>query len=319
LYDFGVSSDELKNWVATAPTIGRLIEILAGRISDIRGATTIPLEGKRDHVWVVLSGPDLRHFDHTYLVIDGLCQDEKLRISAAKLISPESDTSLAKHWRQPAQWARLVASINLLDIRLINLPIITVVTAALTYGDERLLQSFKKARLEDYKDEILKEMPGVVVDWNQPLAERRLQVQNARDSLERSNLFFLLRGTPAEPQKGGKSESVNVLAQYLHLRKETHESELHFFVGCALRDLLKYRQFPGLIGVQTEEPFLPGRTDPVPDITIRNDEDNYALEFHFMRKQFTSSEIARYSLKNVIEKYMRGLPYLSSILETINP
>jgi hypothetical protein len=110
-------------------------------------------------------------------------------------------------------------------------------------------------------------MPGaVVVDWNQPLVERRLQVQNARDSLERSNLFFLLRETPAEPQKGGASESVNVLAQYLHLRKETHESELHFFVGSALRDLLKYRQFPGLIGVETEEPFIPGRTDPVPDI-----------------------------------------------------
>lgn len=82
--------------------------------------------------------------------------------------------------------------------------------------------------------------------------------------------------------------------------------------------MLKYRQFPGLIGIETEAPFVMGRTDPVPDITVRNNEDNYAQEFHFMRKQFTSSEIARYTLKNVIEKYMRGLPYLSSILETIN-
>ena len=75
--------------------------------------------------------------------------------SATKLISPESDPSFAKHWRQPARWAKLVATINLLDMRLINLPIITVVNAALTYGDKNLLQSFKKARLQDYKDEIL--------------------------------------------------------------------------------------------------------------------------------------------------------------------
>jgi hypothetical protein len=36
-----------------------------------------------------------------------------------------------------------------------------------------------------------------------------------------------------------------------------------------------------------------------------------------MRKQFTSSEIARYALKNVIEKNMRSLPYLSSLLDSI--
>lgn len=323
LYDFGVSPDEVKSLAQTSTTIGRLIETLAGRISEIRSTTTLPLEGKRDHVWVVYVAPDLRHFDHTYLIIDGLCQDEKLRVSAPKLITPESDTSLAQHWKQPTQWAKLVATINLLDVRLINLPIITVVTAALTYGDESLLQSFKTTPLEKYRSEILEglfptleEMPATDIDWSQPLAERRLQIKNARESLERTNLFLLLRGTPAEPQKG-KSESVKVFAQYLHLRQIAHESDLHFFMGSALRDLLTYRQFPGIIGVETEQPFISGRTDPIPDVTIRADADNYALEFHFMRKQFTSSEIARYALKNVIEKNMRSLPYLSSLLDSI--
>jgi len=60
--------------------------------------------------------------------------------SAVKLLSLESDTSLAKHWRQPAQWAKPVSTLNLLDMRLINQPIITVVNAALTSGDEKLLQ-----------------------------------------------------------------------------------------------------------------------------------------------------------------------------------
>jgi len=132
LYEFGVSSDEVKSWVDTAPTIGRFIEILANRISHIRAATTIPLAGKRERAWIVFCAPELRHFDHTYLLLDGLCHDEKLKVSPTKLIPPDSNTSFAKSWRKSPQWARLVATIDFLDVRLINLPIITVVTAALT-------------------------------------------------------------------------------------------------------------------------------------------------------------------------------------------
>ena len=45
LYEFGVSSDEVKSWVNTAPTIGKFIEILANRVSNIRAATSVPLVG----------------------------------------------------------------------------------------------------------------------------------------------------------------------------------------------------------------------------------------------------------------------------------
>ncbi len=316
LYEFGVSSDEVKSWVNTAPTIGKFIEILANRVSNIRAVTTVPLAGKREHVWIIYCAPDLRHYDHTYLVLDGLCHDEKLRVSPTKLIPPDSNTSFAKSWRKSPQWARLVATVDYLDIRLINMPIITAVTAALTYGKDELIQSFKDTRLKDYKDEILKEMPGIEIDWEQRLAERRLQVQNARDSIGRTNLFFLLRGMPAEQQKG-LAESVKVFAQYLHLRRKSNEAHLHYCLGCALKDLLQYHQFSGFDEVVTEIPLVPGYTDPVPDITLSTDRDTYALEFHFFQKQFTSSEIQRYAVKDIIAKYMRALPHLNSILETI--
>jgi len=63
--------------------------------------------------------------------------------------------------------------------------------------------------------------------------------------------------------------------------------------------------------------FVLDQSDPVPDITIHTDTDVYALEFHFLRKQVASSEIQRYALKNVIDKYMKGVPHLRSLLETI--
>ena len=319
LYDFGVSPDEVNMWVDTAPTIGRFIEILANQISNRRSASTISITGKKDHVWVVYCAPDLRHYDHTYLVLDGLCQDEKLRVSPAKLIPPDLDTSLAKQWRAPAQWAKMVATINFLDVRLVNLPIISVVTAALAYCDEDLLKAFKTARVSDYRKQISEAAIPVPdsFDWNQHLVERRLQAQNARESLERSNLFRLLRGTPAEPQKGGNPESAIVYAQYLFLRDQTQESRLHFYLGQALKDLLEYYRFPELLGVETETPLVQGQTDPVPDITVHTKDDTYALELHFRRDQFASSVIQRYAIENVIRKYMRGLPYLRSVLEAM--
>lgn len=317
LYEFGVSRDQAKGWTNNAPTIGRFIEILANRISNVRAATTVPLAGKREHVWVVFCAPDLRHYDHTYLIIDGLCHDEKLRVSPTKLIPPDTNTSFAKNWRQSPQWEKLVATIDFLDVRLINLPIITVVTAALTYGNDELLESFKNTQIKAYKDEIIKKISDATTDWNQSLAERRLQEKNAKDSIGRSNLFFLLRGMPAEQQKGGNSESIKVLAQYLHLRSKANEAHLHYCLGKALEDLLEYHQFPGYIGIETETPMVQGQTDPVPDITIHTDTDTYALEFHFFQKQFASSEISRYTVHNVIEKYMKSLPHLNSILESM--
>lgn len=83
------------------------------------------------------------------------------------------------------------------------------------------------------------------------------------------------------------------------------------------------RQAPraGLIfvhwGQGNREAFVPGQSDPVPDITLHTEADVYALEFHFLRKQVASSEIQRYALKNVIDKYMKGVPHLRSLLETI--
>ena len=274
----------------------------------------IPLRGPREHVWVAYSSPDLRHYDHTFLVIDGLVQDEKLKASPNKLVPHSTDNTLAAFWRQGKEWEKLVATINFLDIRLVNLPITTVVTAALVYGDESLLQSFKDAQLNDYRESIPDEMRVQVSDWSQQLSARRLQTKNARDSMERANLFRLLRGMPAEPQKGGVPESPKLLAQYLHLRKKANERELHYYLGCTLNDLLQYHQFPGFIGIETEEPLIQGESSPVPDITVHTKTDVYALELHFRKQQIASSQVARYALRNVIEKYMKGLSHLRSQL-----
>ncbi len=317
---FGVSPDEMNTWVDTSSTIGRFIEVLANKIATRRrAANRLMPKIRREHVWIVYCTPDLRHYDHTYLVIDGLVHDNKMRLSPTKLVPSNADTSFFKAWRQSPQWARLVATINFLDVRLMNFPIISTVTAALVYGDERLLQSFKNARLEDYREVIPAEMQiGISKEaWKQPLAARKLQPQNARDSLARTNLFLLLREMPAEEQKGGNLESVNVLAQYLHLRDHASESDIHYYIGCALKDLLESHQFPGLLGVETEQVFVAGQSDPVPDITLHTETDVYALEFHFLRKQVASSEIQRYALKNVIDKYMKSVPHLRSLLETI--
>lgn len=322
LYDFGVSPDSVKVWADNASTIGKFIEILARKISDRRGESRISVKGKREHVWVIYCSPDLQHYDHTYLVLDGLVQDERLRVSPTKLVPQNADTSKAKAWRESSQWAKLIATIDFLDVRLINFPIITLVTSALVYGRENLLKSFKETSYEQYKDEIIRHLPDAKDwdQWSQSLASRRLQPQNARDSLERTNLFLLLRGMHAEQKRGGLSESINVLAQYLHLRDHSSESDLHYYVGRALEDLLRHHQFPGLIGsgVQTEIPLILGRKDPQPDVSVHTESDTYALEFHFLRKQITSSEVTRYALENVISKYMRALPYLSAVLNTMN-
>ncbi|MFN8476142.1 MAG: hypothetical protein U0822_28490 [Anaerolineae bacterium] len=317
LYDFGISPVAVRDWVNTAPTIGRFIEILAGRISAIKGATTTTVTGKRTHVWIVYCSPDLRHYDHTYLVVKGLCQDDELRLAPTRLFAPGNEADLATHWKKEAEWAKLVAAINFLDVRLINFPITTVVTAALAYGTDKLIDSFKTATLEAYKPRIARDMPGADVDWSQPLAERKLQTQNARESMERTNLFRLLRNMAAEPQKGGNAESPNMVAQYWHLIDNAHPQHLHYYVGSAIKDLMMHNQFQGFLGVATETPVVEGQNHPVPDISVYTESAIYALEFHFTKRQATPSEIARYAVRNVVEKYMRGIPYLSSQLETI--
>jgi hypothetical protein len=250
-------------------------------------------------------------------VLDGLVQDDKLKVSPPKLITSSSDTTLAMHWRQGTQWNRLVNTVNFLDVRLINMPTITTVAAALAFGDNKLLQSFKNTNLSIYKQLITDELGSVDIDWSQPLAERRLQAKNAIESIERTNLFRLLRGLPAEEQRGGIPETPKLIAQYRHLRDNASETELHLYLGKALQGLLEYHQFPGFVGVETEQPFVSHEPSPIPDIIVHTDTDIYALEFHFLRKQITSSEMARYALTKVIEKYMKGLSHLSSLLSTI--
>ncbi|HEY0739298.1 MAG TPA: hypothetical protein VGD69_30530 [Herpetosiphonaceae bacterium] len=318
LVEFGVSADEIRSWVDTAPTIGRFMEILANRISDRRRGARLQLKGRKEHVWIVYCNPDVRHYDHTFLVLDGLVQDEKLRVSPPKLITNSADTTLAAHWRQGKQWNKLVNATNFLDVRLINMPIITTVTAALTYGSDKLLESFKHTSLAKYRDYLTEELGQLNIDWDQVLSERRLQVRNANDSMERTNLFRLLRGLAAEEQRGGNTDTPKLLAQYRHLRDHTSESELHLYIGQTLQALLEYHQFPGFVGVETETRFVPDEPSPVPDVVIHTETDIYALEFHFLRKQIVSSEMSRYALTKVIEKYIKGLSHLSSLLNSID-
>jgi hypothetical protein len=312
--DFGVSSDEINRWSDSSPTIGKFMEIVATETTNRRAASMITYKGKREHVWTLFCGPDHRHYDHTYLVVDGLCQDEKLRPLPNKLVSPEIGTSTAKYWREPAQWAKLVTTINFLDIRLINFSITAAVSAVLAYGEQELINSFKSVKIEDYKEEMPAEMLEGDVKFDQSLLDRRLQIQNVRDSLEKSNLFFLLRNIPAIPSKGAIQEQARTLAQYLHLMKVANVTTIHYCIGKALDELLRYYQYPGYIGIETETPLVPGQTDPKPDITIHTETDVYALEFHFFSKQFTSSEMSRYALRGVIDKYIKALPHLSSQL-----
>lgn len=320
LYDFGISPDEPEGLAERSTTIGRLMETIAGRISTRRGSTILSLKGERDHVWIVYVAPDLRHFDHTFFLIDSLCMDEKLHVAPLKIVAPESETSSNKNWRQPEEWLKLVSTLKHLDVRLINVPIVTVVAAALASNNNELLKSFKTTPLEKYQSELLREFPQLAQEepnwWESPLTERKEQIQNARLSLERTNLYSLLRGSPAKG-KSGLPESPLTYAQYLHLRQHASEREMHHYIGDVLHSLLKYNPFPGLKGVEIETRFIPEASDPVPDITIRTDTDNYLLEFHFMQKQISASEIARYALKNVISKYQRSLPYLASLLKEI--
>ncbi|MGB3312020.1 MAG: hypothetical protein WBG32_18395 [Nodosilinea sp.] len=337
LYDFGVSSSDIDSWAENSQTIGEFIETFATRVSRLRGVSLSSHEGRRKHVWVVFCCPDLRHSDHTYLVVDSLCGDDKLRASATKLVPPSSKTAEAKHWKAHPVWARFIATINYLDVRLINLPISTLVTAALTYCDDEILQSFKDTSYSQYRDKIPQEMIYLVdrnspiksdepiygaagdnsFDWNQPLTARRLQVQNARDSIQRTNLFYLLRGMPAEEQKGGQPESVYSYIRYLHLREKVSEERLHLYIGLALKEALENYGFQDLIGVETEAPIVRGESSPQPDITIHTEREIYALEFHFRQTQITPSEAARYSIKNVVRKYMENLSYLRSMLDRI--
>lgn len=315
--DFGVSIDEMNQWVGIAPTMGRFIEMVASAATSRRAASTIAVAGnRREHVWTVFCAPDHRHYDHTYLVIDGLCHDEKLRLSPSKLLSPEIDTTTAKQWREPNRWARLVTTVNFLDIRLINFSITSTVACVLAYGDDDYIESFKRKTFRDYENQIPREILALSsTDLDTPLLDRRQKIQNARLSLENSNLYFLLRDVPALQARGGQSEQVRTLVQYMHLMKEVPVSHVHLCIGLALQDLLTYHRYPGYVGVETEQVLVEGQSDPKPDITIHTETDVYALEFHFFSKQFASSEVSRYVLERVIAKYMRSLPHLASQLD----
>lgn len=316
LSDYGILPEESKVWVDVSPTIGNYIEKIAGEISNRRQSTRISVTGRREHVWILYCAPDYKHFDHTYHMINGLASDSRLIPLPNKLVPDTSEDSEVKEWRQPSNWTNLLATLNFLDVRIINFPIITAVTSALAYGKNTLLDSFKSTAFETYKDEI--EKAGFTLEediqWDELLADRRQQKQNAISSVERTNLFLLLKGMPASGQKGFRPEAIKEYAQYLHLRDHANESEIHLYIAKALQGLLEKHQFPGFLGVATEKPLIDGQSSPIPDITIYTEKDVYALEVHFFRKQFTTSEISRYALNRVIRKYMRGLPHLSSQL-----
>lgn len=316
LFDY-ISPDEAKELVKTASTMGRYMEIVATQVSSRRDQTRIISRGRREHVWVVYCSPDLRHRDHTYQVVDGLCQDEYLRVSPTKLIPESSNTPIERNWRQPDEWAKLIAAVRFLDVRLINLSVVTLVTSALTYGDDVLINSFKQTKLEDYREEIEREFGKLKLSWSDALIERAQKEENARFSMEGSNLYSLLRGIPADSQRGSDADNAKVYARYLHLRKTVGEnmSQLHYFLGLTLENLLKYSQFPGLVGVETEEPLLPGQVEPKPDILVHTETDVYIIELHFTRDQITPSEVRRYAIERVVPKYIRGLSYVSAQLD----
>ncbi len=234
LYDFGISPDEIDSLAERSGTIGRLMETLAGHMSTRRSSTMFSLKGEQDHVWIVYVAPETRHFDHTFHLVDGLCKDEKLHAAPLKLVTPESETSSSKHWRTPDEWTKLILTLNRLDVRLINLPIVTVVVAALASNNSELLRSFKSMTLRKYRDELLREFPQLAQEddkwWDAVLSRRKEQKQNARLSLERTNLYSLLKGSPARGRTG-LLESPITYTQYLHLRSLTHERELHHFLG----------------------------------------------------------------------------------------
>lgn len=315
LFDY-ISPDEAKELVKTASTIGRYMEIIVTQVSGRRDQTRIVSRGRREHVWIVYCSPDLRHRDHTYQVVDGLCADEYLRVSPIKLIPESANTPIERTWRQPEEWAKLIAAVRFLDVRLVNLSVVTLVTAALTYGDDNLINSFKQTRLKNYRQEIEKEFGKLDLPWEDALIERAQKEENARISMEGSNLYALLRDTPADSQRGSDTDNAKVYARYLHLRKVVGDniSQLHYFLGLTLDNLLKYSQFPNFVGTETEEPLIPGQVEPKPDIIVHTESDVYAIELHFTRDQITPSEVRRYAIERVIPKYIRGIPYISAQL-----
>ena len=315
LFDY-ISPDEAKDLVKTASTIGRYMEIVATQVSGRRDQTRIVSRGRREHVWIVYCSPDLRHRDHTYQVVDGLCQDEHLRVSPIKLIPESTNTPIERNWCRPEEWAKLIAAVRFLDVRLINLSVVTLVTSALTYGDDELINSFKQTKLKDYREEIEREFGKLDLPWEDALIERAQKEENARISMEGSNLYALLRGIPAESQRGSDTDNAKVYARYLHLRKAVGDniSQLHYFLALTLDNLLKYSQFPDFVGTETEEPLIPGQVEPKPDIIVHTENDVYVIELHFTRDQITPSEVRRYAIERVIPKYIRGIPYISAQL-----
>jgi hypothetical protein len=46
--------------------------------------------------------------------------------------------------------------------------------------------------------------------------------------------------------------------------------------------LFEHHHFPGIIGIETEEPMVAGQISSMTDLTIYTETGVYALEFHYM-------------------------------------
>ncbi len=339
LTEFGFSPSELHTWVDTSDTIGQFMQTLSDKNVARRMATTQRLE-RRLRVWVVYCCPDMIAYDQLYHRIDALVKDEDLVVAPDKLIRlAAQDNAHSREYSQENEWAKLLTAINFLDIRLINLSIVTIITAALTYGDPGLIESFARAKLKDYEKQIPEEMwirdkkiaasrrktiqtdesneDDTIFDLDEPLNRRRRQVKNTLDSLQSSNLYNLLRGMPAQPQRGGNKESSKQLAQFLHLMEHASTNDCSYFIGSAIKDLLEQQNFPGFRTIATEYPYIQGKAAPRPDVTIYTDEVDYLLELHFSRQSLATSQIARYAVDRVINKYKDELPVLKSMLDSM--
>jgi hypothetical protein len=334
--DFGISASEMVHMADMSDTIGAFLEALTAKNVHIRTATQQRLE-KRTKVWVVFCCPDRTAYDQLYSRVDAMVLNKDFRVSPEKLISSVQDNAQTRKFDNEIAWPKLLHTLNFLDIRVVNLPIVTMINAALAFGDEELLNSFKTTPLREYRKDIPEEMwrrdekierknkaPSGdddfddVFDWDEPLNKRRRQSDNVRDSLRSSNLFFLLRNMPGQGQKGGNKETSKQLAQFLHLMdKHPNPLDLHYYIGMGLKDLLTTENFPGYLTVGTETPYIQNRRSPVPDVAIYTEECDYLLEFHFSKRSLSSSELARYVIQSVIQKYMDELPVLKSLLEKI--
>lgn len=321
LRDFGVTDEEIKIWSDTSASIGEFIETLATKIANRRSALHISTHARKERLFIIFSCPEYMHYDKLYHLVYGLVKDNDLSVSPHKVINSGTENAQTRKWKDTGrEWAKFLAAIAFLDVRVINFPISTVVAAALAHGDDELLDSFKQTKLIEYKEKITKHYTKVDdLNWDEPLVSRQLTKENARKSLKGTNLYALLRQVNAEPRKGGNSEHPRSLAQYLHLRSQVHETHLHYYISLTLKDLFEHEKVLNFKDIASEcpYPYIVGIKAPQPDITVYAEPKNYLLEFHFTDTPLASSQIARYAVRK-IETYMNDLAQLSSILQSIN-